>query len=153
LGVNADIARMFGRSEPADREMTNEEAERWFANLGAEGSVEWIIEQEGSFLGTTRLHRFEPTPDRARFSIGLVAASKLGKGLGSTVTRLVLRYGFDELGLEEIDLYVLDFNERAQRCYRSCGFREVERIPSDIVESGRRVDDIVMVVRPATFQA
>jgi RimJ/RimL family protein N-acetyltransferase len=33
-----------------------------------------------------------------------------------------MRYGFDELGLSAIDLLVLDFNERAQRCYRACGF-------------------------------
>jgi RimJ/RimL family protein N-acetyltransferase len=55
------------------------------------------------------------------------------------------------LELDEIELFVLDFNERARRCYRSCGFREVTRIPSDVFEGGRRADDVVMAVTPATF--
>jgi [ribosomal protein S5]-alanine N-acetyltransferase len=151
LGVNAEITRMFGGTEPADREMTSDEATQWFEALGREGRVEWIVEHDGNFLGTTRLHRFAPDRKRARFAIGLLATSKLGRGIGSAVTRLVLRYGFDELNLDEIELIVLDFNERAQRCYRSCGFRKVARIPSDVFEADRRADDIVMVVTAEEF--
>jgi RimJ/RimL family protein N-acetyltransferase len=151
LGVNAEISRMFGGAEPADREMTTNEAMQWFEALGKEGTVEWIVEHDGTFLGTTRLHSFQQGPERARFAIGLLATSKLGRGIGSAVTRVVLRYGFDELELDEIELIVLDFNERAQRCYRSCGFREVARIPSDVFDADRRADDIVMVVTAAEF--
>jgi RimJ/RimL family protein N-acetyltransferase len=152
LGVNADISRMFGGHETEDREMTSEEAEQWFASLGQEGSVEWIVEHGGDFLGTTRLHSFRAEKaKRARFAIGLLATSKFGRGIGSAVTGLVLRYGFDELKLDEIDLLVLDFNERAQRAYRSCGFHEIRRIPSDVFDAGRRADDILMTVTPAEF--
>ena len=148
LGVSAEITRMFGGAEPQDRPMTLEEATRWFDALGREGRVEWIVEYAGELLGTTRLHRFDPDSKRARFAIGFFVESMLGRGVGPAVTRLVLRYGFDELDLHEIELIVLDFNERARRCYRSCGFREVGRIPSDVFEAERRADDIVMVVTP-----
>ena len=67
------------------------------------------------------------------------------------MTRLVLRHAFDDLGLSEVDLVVLDFNERAQRCYRSCGFHEVARARSDVFDGGRRADDVVMRVTPARF--
>jgi ribosomal-protein-alanine N-acetyltransferase len=151
LGMNAEIARLFGTPEPEDRPMTIDEATRWFAALGREGRVEWIVEYAGDLFGTTRLHRFDPDGKRARFAIGFFVVSMLGRGIGSIVTRLVLRYGFDELELDEIELIVLAFNERARRCYRSCGFREVARIPSDVFEGDRRADDIVMVVPRAEF--
>ena len=62
-----------------------------------------------------------------------------------------MTYGFAELHLEVNELRVLDFNERATRCYASCGFHEIERIPSDVVDGERDADDIIMMVTPRTF--
>jgi RimJ/RimL family protein N-acetyltransferase len=39
------------------------------------------------------------------------------------VTRLVLAWGFDVLGLHRIELQVLATNRRAIDCYLACGFR------------------------------
>jgi RimJ/RimL family protein N-acetyltransferase len=151
LGLNAEIRRMFGATNPSDAEMTVEHAEAWFATLGPEGSIEWVVEHSGTFLGVARLHSFEDQDMRARYAVGFFDPAQLGQGLGRTVTRLVLQYAFGELGLVEVEVLVLDFNERAQGCYRSCGFQEVERLPSGVMDGGRPAFDIRMTVTPATL--
>ena len=58
----------------------------------------------------------------------------------------MLDYAFGDLGLEEVTLAVLAFNERARRCYQACGFREVGRVADAAVIDGEPFDDIVMAV-------
>ena len=55
--------------------------------------------------------------------MGLFVAALRGQGLGREITRLVVAWGFGELGLHRIELEVLAFNTRAIRCYLACGFR------------------------------
>jgi RimJ/RimL family protein N-acetyltransferase len=49
-----------------------------------------------------------------------------GKGLGKAMTAQVLDYGFNQLGLREIQLGVFDFNRAAIRCYEKLGFSQYE---------------------------
>ena len=88
---------------------------------------------------------------RARYAVAFFDHAKLGRGIGRTVTRLVTQYGFDDLALETIELVVLDFNERAQRCYRACGFHEVERIPAGVMDGDRPADDVRMIATRASW--
>ena len=66
-------------------------------------------------------------------------------GLGREVTRLVLSWAFDVLGVHRVQLEVLASNTQAVSCYVACGFRqervlrEVELYPGcweDIIEMG-----------------
>ena len=149
--MRAEIVRMFGMTDSIDRPMPLPGAQRWYSNLGVEDVVEWVVDSDGRFLGTARLHSFNETRARARYAVGFFDPERLGQGIGNTVTRLVVAHGFGELRLEEIELVVLEFNERARRCYAACGFQEVERFPSGVVEDGREVDDIRLVITPRTF--
>ena len=144
LARHADIERMFGAAHPVSSPMTQAVAEAWIAGLGSEGSVEWVVEAEGAFLGVARLHSFDA--GSARFAVGFFDPARLGKGYGAEVTRLVLDYAFGKLHLEEVTLAVLDFNERARRCYQGCGFREVGRVADAAVIDGEPFDDILMAV-------
>jgi hypothetical protein len=78
--------------------------------------------------------------------------SKLGIGLGTETTALVLAFAFAQLDLRDIDLRVLEFNARAIRYYQACGFvvrdREVHALELD----GRRYEDLVMVASPPSWQ-
>lgn len=50
-----------------------------------------------------------------------------GKGYAREATILVLRIGFEKLGLKEIHLEVKEENLLAQKIYLDCGFVEMER--------------------------
>jgi ribosomal-protein-alanine N-acetyltransferase len=146
LGRHAEILRMFGATEPESPSMTRDEAEAWVAARGADGVVEWIVDAEGRFLGAARLHSFDRAGG-AKYAIGLLDPDRLGKGFGTEATRLVLDYAFGQLGLERVTVAVLEFNHRAMRCYRRCGFRPTGRVVGAAVVDGESYDDIVMEVR------
>ena len=59
---------------------------------------------------------------RSRFSIVIGEAESRGRGLGTEATRMLCRYGFEQMGIREIILDVDPRNEPAIRAYRSVGF-------------------------------
>lgn len=103
LGRDAEIARMFGAAHPMSGPMSSEAAAAWFAKLGEGGTVEWVVEAEGAFLGTARLHSFR-SDQSARYAVGFFDPDRLGKGFGSEVTTIVVGYAFGSLGLKRVDL-------------------------------------------------
>jgi diamine N-acetyltransferase len=64
---------------------------------------------------------------RARFSIVIGEGSARGRGLGGEATRMVCRYAFDQLALEQIDLEVDPRNTPAVRAYFRVGFERTGR--------------------------
>lgn len=81
----------------------------------------------------------------------LLAAAGRGRGLGTEATRLVVGYGFEQLGLHRISLGVFAFNPRARRAYEKVGFvtegvlRDELRLRSSETD-GEWVDGIVMSI-------
>jgi RimJ/RimL family protein N-acetyltransferase len=80
----------------------------------------------GASIGDSRL---APGPGRgtARFSIMIGDRRYRGRGMGTEATALVCRYGFDAMGLDEIQLEVDPQNEAAVRAYETVGFVHVRR--------------------------
>jgi RimJ/RimL family protein N-acetyltransferase len=60
----------------------------------------------------------------AEYTVGLFAAALRGRGLGREVTRLVLDWAFDALGVHRVELQAVAGNSRAINCYLACGFRQ-----------------------------
>ena len=87
------------------------------------GVYRWAVEHHGCCVGSAGL-RVDAGQHRATYSVGLFVAALRGQGLGREITRLVVAWGFDNLGLHRIELEVLAFNSRAIRCYLACGFRQ-----------------------------
>ena len=56
--------------------------------------------------------------------VGLFVAGLRGHGLGREVTRLVLSWAFEVLGVHRVELEVAAGNNRAINCYLACGFRQ-----------------------------
>ncbi|HEX3513887.1 MAG TPA: GNAT family protein [Trebonia sp.] len=57
----------------------------------------------------------------AEYSVGLFVAAMRGRGLGREITRLVLAWAFDVLGVHRVELQALASNSRAINCYLACG--------------------------------
>ena len=54
----------------------------------------------------------------------------------------MIEFGFASVDLERIELVVLEFNNKAIRCYTRCGFREVQRSPNAAIVDRRSYDDV-----------
>lgn len=142
LGRDAEFVRLNG-GVPADAErpFTEADGERWFA--GFPESLRWAMEFEGGLIGEARLDRLDEELGTAWFAVGIYNRRWWDEGLGLEATRLVLDHAFEVLGLVEVRLRVLAFNDRAIAVYRKLGFVEFAREPVDI--DGKQYEDILMV--------
>jgi RimJ/RimL family protein N-acetyltransferase len=86
--------------------------------------------------------------------IGIFIGNKdyWGQGYGREALRLLMRYAFDYLNINNIMLTVYEFNERGIRCYRSIGFREIGRRRKCIFREGRYYDHVFMDILAEEFR-
>jgi RimJ/RimL family protein N-acetyltransferase len=97
--------------------------QEWYDRRRADpDSVMWAIEtEEGRLIGNVEL-RLTPSARRAEMGIVIGDKSAWDKGYGTNTVRMVLRYAFEELELNRVDLTTDEENHRAIRCYEKCGF-------------------------------
>lgn len=79
-------------------------------------------------------------------TLGIVIGSReyLGKGYGTEAIKLIQKFAFNSLNLNKLDLEVRDYNERAIKCYKKCGFQEEGRIREAFFVDGKYTDTIFM---------
>jgi RimJ/RimL family protein N-acetyltransferase len=114
------------------------------------GVYSWVVEHDGHSIGSARL-RVDADQHSADYSVGLFVPGLRGQGLGREITRLVLSWGFGELGLHRVELEVLAGNQRAIRCYLACGFRQEGVRREALLYPDGWKDLIVMSVLAAEF--
>lgn len=110
-----------------------------------------IVDQTGALIGCVRLWRISRVNRNAMLTIFLGERSRWGRGLGTEALRLCLRYGFDELSLERIELHVFSFNKRAIRAYEKVGFRTEGIRRGALYRDGEFHDILVMGLRRFEF--
>jgi RimJ/RimL family protein N-acetyltransferase len=82
---------------------------------------------EGTAVGHIELMNIDYANESACLGRALICqAEDRGKGLGKAMVAEALNYGFNVLGLMEINAGVFDFNKPAIACYRKLGFTEYE---------------------------
>lgn len=141
---------MFGGSAAA-RRYGEADAQAWVQHLTEHPSA-WIIDCNGA-IGEVRLDNINPVDRRASFAIGIFDPKRLGQGLGTAVTKLVLAHAFGALALHRVSLRVLAFNERAIASYRKSGFSIEGREREAALIDGKWHDDIMMGILSHEFSA
>lgn len=106
----------------------------------------WIIDLDSRCIGTARLHHISAEDHSATYAIGIFDPLCHSKGIGTEVTMLVLKYGFQELGLHRIDLKVLEYNKRGIRCYEKCGFKLDGVLRDSAFIEGEYHSDLIMSI-------
>ena len=113
-----------------------------------ENEVLWVIADEvtDTCLGHIGLYEIDFRVRKAEFAIVIGQKANWGKGLGQTVSRAAIDYGFDELNLHRIELEVLANNARAIHVYEKLGFKR-EGIQRDAqFRSGQYLDIVTMAI-------
>jgi RimJ/RimL family protein N-acetyltransferase len=80
----------------------------------------------------------------ADLSVIVGEAEARDQGLGTEAIRLILNYGFEDLGLNSVALSVFDFNEAAIRTYENLGFEREGRMREAIRRDDGFHDAILM---------
>jgi RimJ/RimL family protein N-acetyltransferase len=97
-----------------------------------------IPELDGRYIGVIRLTFFSRVHGHARLVIRIFDRRFWSHGYGTEAIRVILCYGFEELVLHRIDLIVLEYNLRAIRSYKKCGF-VLEAVVRERQSQGRQV--------------
>ena len=141
FGVRVNLG---GRVGP----MTLAAEEAWFdgAAKSPGDNVHFTIYERETLrpIGTTALHHVDHFHRTAEFGIMIGEKETWGLGYGTEVTRLMLGYGFQNLGLHNICLRVFSTNERAQRAYLRAGYKEIGRRRECLRVGGAPCDEILM---------
>jgi RimJ/RimL family protein N-acetyltransferase len=99
----------------------------------------------GRFVGEAVLNEWDPGNQSCGFRI-LIGPAGQGRGLGTEATRLIVGYGFEQLGLHRISLEVYSFNPRARRAYEKAGFRAEGILRQALRYDGEWIDAAVMSI-------
>ena len=86
-------------------------------------------------------------------NLGISLGERRNQGLGSEATRLTLDWGFHVLGLHNVLLEALTWNEAAIRAYERAGFRRIGVRRKAAMSRGARADVILMDAIRADFGA
>ncbi len=78
---------------------------------------------EKQLIGNCGVHRLDWKNRSGLFGIVIGDKNYWNKGYGTDATRTLLRFAFEQLGLNRVELEVYDFNPRAIRAYEKAGFR------------------------------
>jgi RimJ/RimL family protein N-acetyltransferase len=118
--------------------------------------AQWFIIvklEEGEPIGIIGLTNMDERNASAEMRVVIGEIKEWGKGLGVEAVRLLLSYGFDSRGLHRIWLRVADYNERAIRLYRKCGFVEEGRSRHDHYHKGRWQDAYRMSILDSEWRS
>ncbi len=132
----SDLMRSWGSNIAADAGFTIVETVSGDEASSATGS--------GRVLG--QLSLFGVTKNRCA-TLGIVLGREFwGQGLGTEAVRLIMGYGFAEMGLHRIQLGVYAYNQRAIRSYRAAGFSEEGRRREVVFHGDRWHDEVLMAM-------
>lgn len=95
-------------------------------------------------IGSISLHEPHWRSGSSELSISIGEKDCWSRGYGTEAIRLLLEYGFGELNLHRIELFVFSTNPRAFRSYEKVGFRYEGYLRGDVRRDGRYNDGYMM---------
>jgi RimJ/RimL family protein N-acetyltransferase len=144
--ADPEIARL-ARYQPSP--MRRDEIDRFFeARVVGPDALAMAVHEKTTdrLIGTCAFSQLDGENGSALYHITIGEADAWGHGYGTDATRLMLDHAFGTLALHRIGLFVFEFNERAIRAYRRCGFVIEGRSRESIWRDGRWWDELAMSV-------
>jgi RimJ/RimL family protein N-acetyltransferase len=114
--------------------------------LNWENAVFAIETKYGEHIGNAGLHG-KAVEDRVA-ELGIMIGEKpyWNRGYGTDAVRTLVRFGFEEMNLNRIDLHAYDFNAGGLAAYRKCDFVEEGRMREAHWSEGAYHDIVIMSV-------
>ena len=100
-------------------------------------------------IGVISLMNISEANDSAELSVIVGHPEDRHQGYGAEAIDMILRYGFEELGLNRVGLSVFEFNDDAISTYEKLGFRTEGRLRKALKRDNTFYDAILMgISRP-----
>jgi len=134
----------------------HQDQEKWFAGLSCTSNDQrFAVEtKELGLIGTANLVSIDWKNRNAFHGMALGDAEHRGKGLGRDTIMAIMRYAFDELGLQRLDTDIIEYNEISQQAYVGrCGWKEEGRRPKWYFRKGRYWDKIMVGITADQYRS
>ena len=140
------MATLSSRVAPPSEAAAKERIAKWSAN--DKEDLGFAIETLGDppvLAGNTGLWGARPKDRCATLGIAL-GREHAGRGYGTDAVRVIVGYGFREMGLHRIQLSVAPFNPAGIRAYQKAGFTEEGRHRESVLHDGHWYDEVLMSI-------
>jgi RimJ/RimL family protein N-acetyltransferase len=128
---------------PVPEAGTIEMFRNWSLNKPETGVGLSVETHEGELVGHVALFGVKPRTRIATLAI-ILGAPHTGRGYGSDAVKVAVRYAFDEMAVNKVELQVWSFNPRARRVYEKAGFVQEGRRRAATFHRGAFHDEILM---------
>jgi RimJ/RimL family protein N-acetyltransferase len=153
----SDGPKLFGwLNEPANarangpyRPWDQAKFEAWFRSAGGDPArVLFAIRDRADqrLLGYLQFTNIQPASRTAEIGILIGEEQDRGRGAGEAALRIALEYGWRDLNLQRVTLYIFGANPRAVRAYEKVGFEVEGVLRRGAFVGGAYVDVTVMGV-------
>lgn len=113
-----------------------------------------IVEKDtNKVIGNCGLHNISEVHRRATFGIFIGEKTYWNQGIGTEATTLALDYGFNIMNLNNITLEVVEYNQRAIRCYDKVGFKYIGKRREYVFMAGRYHDVLIYDMLASEFES
>ena len=107
---------------------------------------------EGKYIGGIDLRGINGSIGKLK-SESSSAINRIGaEAMATDAMRVIMRLGFDKMGLKRLWLKVLAFNARGIRCYAKCGFKREGLLRADRFIEGKFHDGVIMAILEEEYQ-
>jgi len=116
----------------------------WSQNRGTKDGIGLSITlPDDTLVGHTALYNYNASARAAELMM-MIGGAYVGQGYGTTATKMVIDFGFREMGLNRVAVGVWEYNERALRTFAGVGFREEGRAREAGFHAGKFHDKIML---------
>ena len=131
-------------TEPLYIGQSMEQSDEWFEEIqklqGKENVRLGIFLNDGTVIGDVALQSIDDKNHSCSIGMGMAKIENRNKGYGKQAVKLILEYGFRNLGMERITATTLEINISAQKSLEKLGFILEGRERKAVYFGGRRYD-------------
>ena len=121
----------------------------WFRTMKESGracQMMIIDKKDDKPLGSVDIKDIDHDHHKGEYGIFIGEEAARGRGIGTEAAKLMIQYGFEELGLHRIYLRALAGNAQAIRSYEKAGFEQEGYLKDDVCINGKFVDIVWMAI-------
>ena len=124
-----------------ENQITSEQQKKWFEKISKDANAKyWIIEYEDKPLGLVSITEISKVFDSCFWAFYLGDSSVHGAGIGSKIEYNILKYVFEELGLNKLRCEVLTTNPSVIAMHEKFGFRREAYYREHVMKDGQYFD-------------
>ena len=140
------LTTLSNKVAPSSEAAAKERIAKWSANEKDDlGFAIETLDDPPALVGI--IHLFGVHPKDRCGTIGIALGREyIGRGYGTDAMRVIVDYGFREMGLHRIQLGVAPFNPAGIRAYEKAGFVEEGRYRESVMHDGRWYDEVLMSI-------